>query len=155
MTIVNRYLRSVNMNSFAPFSLVGESATLPEYKDRRLLMHGDVCAVTDSRHGLPPSVLALPPGHVRRRILTVKMTISTNILMHTGTLNVHQIILSMLMNYYCSSRNNLRWCFYTQFSWSFLDRLLSTNYLKINDVLNILWNNFALPSTAIHKSLQV
>lgn len=37
MTIVNRYARSVNMNSFALFSLVGEPATLSEYKDSRLL----------------------------------------------------------------------------------------------------------------------
>lgn len=81
MTIVNRYSRSVNMNSFAPFSLVGESATLPAYKDSRLLIHDDACAVTDSRPGLPPPSLArrLPPGHVRCRILTVKMSISTNI----------------------------------------------------------------------------
>ncbi|KAJ0179408.1 hypothetical protein K1T71_005120 [Dendrolimus kikuchii] len=66
------YTRSVNMNSFAPFSLVGESATLPEYKDRRLLMQGDACAVTDSRRGLstrpltiPHLPASLPPRHVR------------------------------------------------------------------------------------------
>lgn len=41
------------MNSFAPFWLVGESATLLAYKGGRLLMQGDArAAVSDSRVGL-------------------------------------------------------------------------------------------------------
>lgn len=71
MTIVNRYSRSVNMNSFAPFSLVGESATLPAYKGGRLLMQVEARAVSDSR---PPSphrlrlraTCACAPAHTYR-----------------------------------------------------------------------------------------
>lgn len=103
MTIVSRYLRSVNMNSFAPFSLVGESATLPEYKDRRLLMHDDACAVTDSRRGLPTTP---PPSASRPRAPAHTYRENDHFHEHTGTLNVHQIILSILMSY-CSSGRNL------------------------------------------------
>lgn len=72
MTIVNRYSRSVNMNSFAPFSLVGEPVTLPEYKDRRFLIQGAHERSATPGPFLPrrpPSVhvrTAKPPAHTYR-----------------------------------------------------------------------------------------
>lgn len=84
-TIVKQYLRSVNMNSFAPFQLVGESATLLEYKGNRLLMHG-AQAVTDFGSNLPTSSASRPRA--------TKHTYCENDHFHepTGTWYAHQII---------------------------------------------------------------
>lgn len=50
-----------SVNSFAPFSPVGESATLVEYKDGRLLMQGNAWAVTDPKLYRPPPRSAPQP----------------------------------------------------------------------------------------------